>query len=105
MSQSFMKRCDEYNCFFENAFRGRFGLSNPRYDKSGLNPESAWGAAARKPFQLPTSSTSRRGGYSYGFDLHLDPIRFGHVGALKRLSMEEHDREGRYVGQNPGQAG
>src|SRR4051794_4987625 len=39
--------------------------------------------------QLPTSSTSRRGGYSYGFDLRLDPIRLDHLGALKRLSTEE----------------
>jgi hypothetical protein len=46
-----------------------------------------------KGLQLPTSSTSRRGGYSYGFDLRLDPIRLDHVGALKRLSTEEHDRE------------
>src|SRR4051794_20362138 len=44
-------------------------------------------------FQLPTSSTSRRGGYSCGFDLRLDPIRLDHVGALKRLSTEEHDLE------------
>jgi MYXO-CTERM domain-containing protein len=44
--------------------------------------------------QLPTSSTGRRGGYSYGFDLRLDPIRLGYVGALKRLSTEERDREG-----------
>ncbi len=43
--------------------------------------------------QLPTSSTSRRGGYSYSFDLRLDPIRLDHVGALKRLSTEEHDLE------------
>ena len=43
--------------------------------------------------QLPTSSTSRRGGYSYGFDLRLDPIRLDHVGARKRLSTEEHDLE------------
>src|SRR3954462_10068512 len=43
--------------------------------------------------QLPTSSTSRRGGYSYGFDLRLDPIRLDHVGALKWLSTEEHDLE------------
>src|SRR4051794_27352865 len=39
--------------------------------------------------QLPTSSTSRRGGYSYGFDLRLDPIRLDHLRALKRLSTEE----------------
>src|SRR5947209_15548671 len=48
-------------------------------------------SAARRTLQLPTSSTSRRGGYSYGFDLRLDPIRLDHVGALKRLSTEEHD--------------
>src|SRR4051794_24345752 len=41
--------------------------------------------------QLPTSSTSRRGGYSYGFDLRLDPIGLDHVGALRRLSPEEHE--------------
>jgi hypothetical protein len=35
-----------------------------------------------------------QGGYSCGFDLRLDPTRLGHVGALKRLSTEEHDREG-----------
>src|SRR4051812_25593800 len=45
------------------------------------------------PLQLPTSSTSRRGGYSCGFDLRLGPIRLDHVGALKRLSTEEHDLE------------
>src|SRR3954468_23111645 len=45
------------------------------------------------PLQLPTSSTSRRGGYSYGFDLRLDPIRLDHAGALKWLSTEEHDLE------------
>src|SRR3954469_25756994 len=49
--------------------------------------------AALAPLQLPTSSTSRRGGYSCGFDLRLDPIRLDHVGALKRLSTEEHDLE------------
>src|SRR3954451_15836262 len=53
--------------------------------------------ARRQPalrlLQLPTSSTSRRGGYSCGFDLRLDPIRLDHVGALKRLSTEEHDLE------------
>src|SRR5947209_3944549 len=43
--------------------------------------------------QLPTSSTSHRGGYSCGFDLRLDPIRLDHVGALKRLRTEEHDLE------------
>src|SRR3954447_26470857 len=46
-----------------------------------------------EPLQLPTSSTSRRGGYSCGFDLRLDPIRLDHVGALKRLRTEEHDLE------------
>src|SRR3954465_5104939 len=42
---------------------------------------------------IPTSSTSRRGGYSCGFDLRLDPIRLDHVGTFKRLSTEEHDLE------------
>src|SRR5215213_1628630 len=48
---------------------------------------------ALRHLQLPTSSTSRRGGYSCGFDLRLDPIRLAHVGALKWLSTEEHDLE------------
>src|SRR3954466_2496633 len=47
----------------------------------------------QRPLQLPTSSTSRRGGYSYGFDLRLDPIRLDHVRALERLSPEECDSE------------
>src|SRR5947209_4844024 len=50
-------------------------------------------AAVLNGLQLPTSSTSRRGGYSCGFDLRLDPIRLDHVGALKRLRTEEHDLE------------
>src|SRR3954462_13276967 len=50
-------------------------------------------AAVLNGLQLPTSSTSRRGGYSCGFDLRLGPIRLDHVGALKRLSTEEHDLE------------
>src|SRR3954469_18158510 len=41
--------------------------------------------------QLPTSSTSRRGGYSYGFDLRLGPVRLDHVGTLKELATEKHD--------------
>ena len=34
-----------------------------------------------------------QGGYSYSFDLRLDPMRLDHVGALKRLSTEELDVE------------
>src|SRR5947209_9637407 len=52
-------------------------------------------SAARRTLQLPTSSTSRRGGYRYGFDLRLNPIRLDHVGAVKRLCMEEYDLEDR----------
>src|SRR3954453_1113869 len=59
-------------------------------DGSGTGPP---GVSCRGTLQLPTSSTSRRGGYSCGFDLRLDPKRLDHVGALKRLSTEEHDLE------------
>src|SRR5436190_13313606 len=61
----------------------------PRSSRS-MHPPSV---PSRSGLQLPTSSTSRRGGYSYGFDLRLDPIRLDHVGTLKRLSTEEHDLE------------
>src|SRR3954452_430603 len=51
--------------------------------------QTMWVIESLAGLQLPTSSTSRRGGYSYGFDLRLDPIRLDHLGALKRLSTEE----------------
>src|SRR4051812_6775054 len=79
----------------------RLGASSP--PGSRLTTRLSWPAACHLParrvsavsaLQLPTSSTGRRGGYSYDFDLRLDPIRLGHVGVLKRLSTEEHDREG-----------
>src|SRR3954447_3567961 len=34
-----------------------------------------------------------QGGYSYSFDLRLDPMRLDYIGALKRLSTEELDLE------------
>src|SRR3954465_2115054 len=63
---------------------------------SSSRPSRAWPSGSWRStvnvvccLQLPTSSTSRRGGYSYGFDLRLDPISLDHLGALKRLSTEE----------------
>src|SRR3954454_23196199 len=86
---------------------GPGGLGDRRRGNVGAKPllgaegEAALRAALSTPpadgrlwtLQLPTSSTSRRGGYSYGFDLRLDPIRLDHVRALERLSPEECDSE------------
>src|SRR4051812_10069046 len=83
-------------------WRDRDGGKDDQRGDAGAPPgpeqEAAGGAGAADRdhagrFQLPTSSTSRRGGYSFGFDLHLDPIRLDHVGALSRLSTEERDFE------------
>ena len=48
----------------------------------------------RRSLQLPTSSTSRRGGYSCGFDLCLSPKGHSRWTASKRLSAEGHLFEG-----------
>src|SRR3954453_22711214 len=64
---------------------------SPQNDRAAVRLR--FGVSVVSPLQLPTSSTSRRGSYSCGFDLRLDPIRLDHVGALKRLSTEEHDLE------------
>src|SRR3954471_13330436 len=47
----------------------------------------------RPGLQLPTSSTSRRGGYGCGFDLCSDSIRIDEVKAFKRLSTKGGDLE------------
>src|SRR4051794_8487314 len=52
-----------------------------------------WVIARLSTLQLPTSSTSRRGGYGCGFDLCSDSIRIDEVKAFKRLSTKGGDLE------------
>src|SRR3954447_7771560 len=62
----------------------------------GPNPRS-YGLARKvglRRLQLPTSLTSRRCRYSYGFDLCLSPIRHSKRRLSKWLSTEGHAPEG-----------
>src|SRR3954464_8740456 len=51
--------------------------------------------------QLPTSSTSRRDGYSCGFDLCLSSKGHSKWMASKRLSAEGHLLQGSWQGIDP----
>src|SRR3954447_9397617 len=75
------------------------GLSAERLHRVG--DDARWTVSVVWALQLPTSSTSRRDGYSCGFDLCLSSKGHSKWMASKRLSAEGHLLQGSWQGVDP----